>query len=247
VLLFSQFAIYRLRALLVLACGYLFSALMIIPHALTFPGAFSPTGLLGAGLQTTALLYWFWHLLFPLALLGYGLMKDEKSDPGPGQPSLLAVIILSVALVLALVCGLTLLATAGNDYLPVLFANRIDFTPAARLAAATTMLMSVSAVAVLWVRRRSLLDQWLDDRRSGGTSGNGTRRHIRQWALQPRVLCRPPVFAAHLDDRPGRSAGGDDAVSRQRRPFQGKEDPPPSRCQYSGDLHFESGRRNYRS
>ncbi len=71
VLLFSQFAIYRLRALLVLACGYLFSALMIIPHALTFPGAFSPTGLLGAGLQTTASLYWFWHLLFPMALLGY--------------------------------------------------------------------------------------------------------------------------------------------------------------------------------
>jgi Membrane-associated sensor, integral membrane domain len=81
VLLFSQFAIYRLRALLVLACGYLFSALMIIPHVLTFPGAFSPTGLLGAGLQTTAFLYWLWHLLFPFALLGYGLMRDEKSDP----------------------------------------------------------------------------------------------------------------------------------------------------------------------
>jgi PAS domain S-box-containing protein len=161
VLLFSQFAIYRLRALLVLACGYLFSALIIIPYALTFPGAFSPTGLLGAGLQTTALLYWFWHLLFPLALLGYGLMKHEKSDPGPGQPSLLALIVRSVAFVLALVCGLTLLATAGNDYLPVLFADRIDFTPAARLAAATTMLASVSAVVVLWLRRRSLLDQWL--------------------------------------------------------------------------------------
>ena len=161
VLLFSQFAIYRLRALLVLACGYLFSALIIIPYALTFPGAFSPTGLLGAGLQTTASLYWFWHLLFPLALLGYGLMKDEKSDPGPGRPSLLTVIILSVALVLALVCGLTLLASAGNDHLPVLFADRIDFTPVARLAAATTMLTAVSAVAVLWVRRRSLLDQWL--------------------------------------------------------------------------------------
>jgi hypothetical protein len=83
VLLFSQVAIYRLRALLVLACGYLFSALMIIPYALTFPGAFSPTGLLGAGLQTTASLYWFWHLLFPLALLGYGLMRDEKSELGP--------------------------------------------------------------------------------------------------------------------------------------------------------------------
>ena len=161
VLLFSQFAIYRLRALLVLACGYLFSALMIIPHALTFPGAFSPTGLLGAGLQTTASLYWFWHLLFPMALLGYGLLRDEKSDPGPAEPSLLAVVVGSVALVLTLACGLTLLATAGSNYLPVLFADRVGFTPEARLAAATTMLLSVSAVAVLWLRRRSLLDQWL--------------------------------------------------------------------------------------
>jgi PAS domain S-box-containing protein len=161
VLLFSQFAIYRLRALLVLACGYLFSVLTVIPHTLTFPGAFSPTGLLGAGLQTTASLYWFWHLLFPLALLGYGLMRDEKFDPGPAQPSLRAVIVRSITLVVALVCGLTLLATTGNDYLPVLFADRVDFTPAARVAAATTMLMSVSAVAVLWLRRRSVLNQWL--------------------------------------------------------------------------------------
>jgi len=161
VLLFSQFAIYRLRALLVLACGYLFSALMIIPHALTFPGAFSPTGLLGAGLQTTASLYWFWHLLFPMALLGYGLLRNEKSDPGPDEPSLLVVVVGSVALVLTLACGLTLLATAGNNYLPVLFADRVGLTPEGRLAAATTMLLSVSAVAVLWLRRRSLLDQWL--------------------------------------------------------------------------------------
>jgi PAS domain S-box-containing protein len=161
VLLFSQFAIYRLRALLVLACGYLFSALMVIPHALTFPGAFSPTGLLGAGLQTTAWLYWFWHLLFPLALLGYGLMRDEKSEPGPAPASSLAVIVRSVALVLALVCGLTLLATAGNDYLPVLFADRVGITSATHVVGAITTLVCVSALAVLWLRRRSLLDQWL--------------------------------------------------------------------------------------
>ena len=161
VLLFSQFAICRMRGLVVLACGYLFSALMVIPYTLTFPGAFSPTGLLGAGLQTTASLYWFWHLLFPMALLGYGLMRDEKSDPVPAEPSLLAVIVGSVALVLTLVCGLTLLATAGSNYLPVLFADRVDFTPTARAAGASTMLSSASAIAVLWLRRRSLLDQWL--------------------------------------------------------------------------------------
>src|SRR5947208_6380507 len=50
-LLFSQYWASHSRALLALASGYLFTALIVIPHVLTFPGAFSPTGLLGAGLQ----------------------------------------------------------------------------------------------------------------------------------------------------------------------------------------------------
>jgi len=49
VLLFAHFSIYHSRALLALASGYLFTALIVIPHVLTFPGVFSPTGLLGAG------------------------------------------------------------------------------------------------------------------------------------------------------------------------------------------------------
>ena len=57
VLLFGQFGILGSRALLVLASGYLFTALMTVAHALTFPGLFTPTGLLGAGPQSTAWLY----------------------------------------------------------------------------------------------------------------------------------------------------------------------------------------------
>src|SRR5260370_38705033 len=53
ILLFGQFSILRVRALLVLAGGYLFSGLMAIPHALTLPGVFAATGLFGAGIQTT--------------------------------------------------------------------------------------------------------------------------------------------------------------------------------------------------
>lgn len=49
VLLFGQFSFLRARALLVLASGYLFTALITVAHALTFPGLFAPTGLLGAG------------------------------------------------------------------------------------------------------------------------------------------------------------------------------------------------------
>ena len=165
VLLFSQFATHRLNALLVLACGYLLSALIIIPHALSFPGAFSPIRLPGGGLQTTPWLYFFWHLPFALALLGYGVMRNEKSEPGPARGSALAVIVRSVALVFVLVCGLVLVATAGKDYLPALFADSVRGVPANDLAdyalPGITVLVCVSALAVLWLRRRSVLDQWL--------------------------------------------------------------------------------------
>ena len=69
ILLFAHFSIYRSRALLALASGYLFTALIIIPNALTFPGAFSPNGLLGAGPQSAGWLYFFWHTGFAAALV----------------------------------------------------------------------------------------------------------------------------------------------------------------------------------
>ena len=48
-MLYAQAAVFRSRALAVLGAGYVYTALLIIPHALTFPGAFAPDGLLGAG------------------------------------------------------------------------------------------------------------------------------------------------------------------------------------------------------
>src|SRR5262245_30953692 len=59
VLLLEQFSILRSRALLVLAAGYLYAALMAIPHLLAFPGIFAPAGLLGDAPQIAA-----WGLAF---------------------------------------------------------------------------------------------------------------------------------------------------------------------------------------
>ena len=74
VLLFGQFTFLRTPALLVLACGYLFTAVIAFVHMLTFPAVFSPTGLLGAGPQSTAWLYMFWHASFPLFVIVYTLI-----------------------------------------------------------------------------------------------------------------------------------------------------------------------------
>ncbi len=71
VLLFSQTTIVASRGLLILANGYLFSALIVIPHALTFPGSFAPRGLLGAGIQSSGWLNVFWHFGFLAAVAGY--------------------------------------------------------------------------------------------------------------------------------------------------------------------------------
>jgi len=55
--LFGQFSTIGSRALLVLATGYLFVALIVVSHILTFLGAFSPIRLLGTGAQTAGWLY----------------------------------------------------------------------------------------------------------------------------------------------------------------------------------------------
>ncbi len=84
VLLFAQFSIQRSRALLVIANGYLFTALMLIPYLLTFPGVFTRTGLIG-GLQSTSWVYFFQYAVFPVFVIAYALLKD--GDPGKRSPA----------------------------------------------------------------------------------------------------------------------------------------------------------------
>jgi signal transduction histidine kinase len=161
VLLFSQFAISGSRPLLALANGYLFTGLIVVPHALTFTGAFSPTGLLGANIQTGSWLFIFWHIGFAAALLAYALLTINKRAqpllPGRAQ----SAIRWSMVGVIALTCSLTWLATAGTYLLPpiILDANRIS--PLVVYPIWFTILISAAAFAVLASRRRSVLDQWL--------------------------------------------------------------------------------------
>jgi hypothetical protein len=79
ILLYAQFAILRSRAILVIASGYLFAALILIPWILVFPGVFAPTGLMG-GMQSTSWLYFFQHAGFPLFVIGYALSKGCGSQ-----------------------------------------------------------------------------------------------------------------------------------------------------------------------
>jgi signal transduction histidine kinase len=155
-LLFAQFAILRWRGLLVLGSGYLFTAAIVIPHALTFPGLIAPTGLLGAGMQSTAWLYVFWHLGFPLAVITYARLKKPE-----WEGTALVAIISSAAAVLVLVCALTWIATAQETHLPRILNDVGRLTLFAKFANGFLLFLGILALALLWVRRRSVLDLWL--------------------------------------------------------------------------------------
>ena len=158
ILLFAQFSISRSLALLVLAGGYLFTALIVIPHALTFPGAFSPTGLFGAGIQTTAWLYIFWHLGFPIALIIYAWLKETEV---PTHASIRSAIGLCAAITVGLVVALVWIAIAWDAYLPRLFLSASTLTPLGAFVPTFDLVVCAIAFASLWLRRRSVLSLWL--------------------------------------------------------------------------------------
>jgi signal transduction histidine kinase len=161
VLLFGQYNILRSRALLILASAYLFTASVAVAHALTFPGLFDPAGLLGAGPQSTAWLYMFWHGGFPLLVIAYAILGvgGKERARTAGRPGI--AILASAGLVLAVAGGITLLTTAGAGALPAIMeGNR--YTPAMIAVVSSVWLLSVLALGVLWRRKpHSVLDVWL--------------------------------------------------------------------------------------
>src|SRR5262249_20275415 len=148
--------------LLVLASGYLFAALMTLAHGLSFPGLFSSSGLLGAGIQSTAWLYTFWHGGFMLAVAAYAVAKRGGGQEGLLQVRPWGALPSAVLVVIAAAAGLTLLATTGEPLLPVIM------MPGDRnLSAIIGPVLGIGAIGsfglvALWRQRpQNTLDLWL--------------------------------------------------------------------------------------
>jgi signal transduction histidine kinase len=161
-LLFAQASVLRSKALMALGAGYFFTGLIIIPHGLTFPRAFSPAGLLGAGLNTTNWLYFFWHGGLPVAVIAYALLKNARDWSHTAfltpHRAIAAYLICATALAVAL----TLLATAGEPLLPHMMSDPRKWH-AGQIIYVTgpLMLLIAAAMVMTWRGHRSALDLWL--------------------------------------------------------------------------------------
>jgi signal transduction histidine kinase len=160
ILLYAQFSILRLRSTLVIASGYVFTGLFMIPYALTFPGVFAPSGLVG-GMQSTVWLYVLWHIGFPLFVLAYALSKDSEPRKALWHGSPRAGITLSVGAAALLVVSGALICIAGEARLPRLMLSSLVLGPNWGYVGIPIAFVSVSALAALLIRQRSMLDLWL--------------------------------------------------------------------------------------
>jgi signal transduction histidine kinase len=161
ILLYAQFSILRSRAILMIASGYLFAALMLVPWILSFPGMFAPKSLMG-GLQSTNWLYAAWHGGFTIFVIAYALSKGTDLGRRFWQGTVRAAVARNVAATatLALIAGS--FCIAGEALLPRVMLDATTFGPSwPWVTAAPLALLFISALIVLWIRRRSVLDLWL--------------------------------------------------------------------------------------
>jgi signal transduction histidine kinase len=159
-LLFSQFAIFRTRALLVISSGYLFAALMAIAWFLMFPGVFGPEGLIG-GIQGRAYIYFLWHAGFPVFVIIYALTKDADPNKRYRHDTVGAAVVLSVIVTIVAVSALAFFVAVQNLVLPRVELDPLHFSPLWLYFFVPMASLIILALVVLWVRRRSILDLWL--------------------------------------------------------------------------------------
>ena len=160
-LLFAQYSIQPQRALLAVASGYIFSGSFAFLQTLTFPGGYAPAGLIGDGSNSASWIYVLWHTMFPATIFVYAFSKDaiEFGYP-PGKTK--ANIIITVASVLATIAVLTWIVTAKTEYIPVLYTSDVNVqTRFGNQVNLTLWLWGAAALAVLFARRRTVLDLWL--------------------------------------------------------------------------------------
>ena len=225
------------RRLLLLAGGFLFDALIVIPHALTFPGAFAPHGLLDAGLQTTAWLFIVWHFGLPASVIGYVFL------PRKPRPLTAATVYRDAALVVGLaalldvdcngvwkhsacpLCGPARLHAASEHH------HRIRFIGQCGCAAG-------AAVASAEIGLRSLADG------RGGRAGGGTRCDdlCDNEPIQSRLLHKPAAFRGRIDNRIDRAARGNGPAGH---PSRARQSGATARAQPQTDDARRGARRHY--
>jgi two-component system, sensor histidine kinase and response regulator len=154
-ILFGQFALSRKPAMLVLACGALFSALVFVPYILTFPGV-GTASLLGTRPATATYLWMIWHTALPVAFAVYAVLSPRPQQRVGSARTTAAVVATVVAAYAAVQ-----LVLVFNDLLPQQLQNGVYSTGVYLALGVVTVLTGTALVLLLRRRNRTVIDVWL--------------------------------------------------------------------------------------
>ncbi|QYY34171.1 GGDEF domain-containing protein (plasmid) [Cupriavidus pinatubonensis] len=161
-LLTAQFTATRQPLLGALGGAYAFTALAVAVQLLTFPGVFTPTGLLGAGPHSSAWMWVFWHGGFPffIILAAFTRYRLEQAPIGAARVGFWAWLLIGGPTVVG--AALCVLAIYGN--LPPALKPATGISPFPNDTTAwVTWSLNIAAIIIVLLtgRLRSVLDQWL--------------------------------------------------------------------------------------
>jgi signal transduction histidine kinase len=161
-LLYAQSGVFRSQALAILATSYLFTGLLLVPHALTFPGAFSRDGLLGAGVNSTGWIAIVHKLGYAVGAILYVHFKPANPAAQPDSERPAPRVGLQIFAAIVLTVAVTILATSGLQVLPPLFLDRAHVIRSNLVAyEGLATALWIVAIVMLWRKRSSVLDMWL--------------------------------------------------------------------------------------
>jgi signal transduction histidine kinase len=160
VFLFGQYAVQRQPEFLALACGYLLAGLFAFFQSLAFPNAYSATGLLGGGPSAAAWLFLAWRTSFPLGVLAYIFTRRPTATSNSNRSAGVSIAI-AVGCVVVVACAVTWIITFAEPHLPLLFTDATHEASKAPYTTVPAVVLSLAAILLLLVRRRTTLDLWL--------------------------------------------------------------------------------------
>ncbi|CAE6768276.1 sensor domain-containing diguanylate cyclase [Paraburkholderia aspalathi] len=161
-LLGARFSVTQQPMLGALGGAYAFTAITVALQLLMFPGVFTRTGLFGAGPQSAAWMWVFWHAGFPLLVILAALIRDRLPSKPIGLPRIDVWTWALIGVPTALAAALGVFAIHANLSAPFHAASETNALLGGRTGLVICALDALAISVVLFKGRlRTVLDLWI--------------------------------------------------------------------------------------
>jgi two-component sensor histidine kinase len=161
-MLFVRFRANPHWSLLILGSAFLYSALMVVPHVLTIPGAVLTDQILVAGSQQApGYLFVFWVIGFALLTFVSVILETSASRHQFALERVDRAVCIAVSAVSVVVLSITLIAILLGDHLPALIKEPSSWTGLNRFLVLTATALIAGSIVIVLFSIRNELFLWL--------------------------------------------------------------------------------------